>query len=387
MFLQSADILGTVVWFFLFFILIFLYPRLMLSQLIYKLEQSAQRLEKMSEHVNTMSAKKASGSGQKETKKQIDEFTDFFVVEPSNIDPYGLVKKIDNTIRSMETRFTEFSDEIGTGLSKEQKQELNYTLRAAIGVRQLSKIVRHFVEISKKFRNLQIAMILQMQMPIIEKIAEGEMKGAEAFAKGWPIGDSIGPLVAASMMEKSRPVSEDVVVGIESIKGRKCFILKATGPSPHLGRVDEAINSIMKKNKISRIITIDAAGKLEGEKSGSVAEGIGFAMGGIGQREMIENVLLPKGMQIDSVVVKVGMTEAITPMKKDIYKSVPKVISFVEKAVQRSPKGSKVIIIGVGNSSGIGDSRNSLKNLEKLIEEFDKKYKEEEEKTKKGRWF
>ena len=40
-----------------------------------------------------------------------------------------------------------------------------------MGLRQISKIVRHYVETAKKFKNLQIAMVLQMQLPIIEKSA------------------------------------------------------------------------------------------------------------------------------------------------------------------------------------------------------------------------
>ena len=49
MFAQSSDILGTVVWFLLFFVMIFLYPRMMLSQMLYKIEQSAVKMEKMSD--------------------------------------------------------------------------------------------------------------------------------------------------------------------------------------------------------------------------------------------------------------------------------------------------------------------------------------------------
>src|SRR3989344_1524060 len=274
MFAQSSDIFGTVIWFLLFFVMIFLYPRLMLSQLLYKIEQSAVKMEKMSDDSNRIVAKKV-GKMDKETKQKIEAFTDFFVVEPSSIDPYGLVRKIDQTIRSMEHRFTEFADEIAPGRSYADKQQINYGLRAAMGCRQLAKIVRHNVELAKKFKNLQIAMILQMQLPIIEKIAESELKGTEAFVNSWPVGDSIGPLVAASLMEKSKEIAEDVMVGEANIEGRKCFIMKAKGPSPHLGREDEAIERIMKKNKISRVVTIDAALKLEGEKSGSVAEGVG----------------------------------------------------------------------------------------------------------------
>ncbi|MFH0832348.1 MAG: DUF1512 family protein [Candidatus Aenigmatarchaeota archaeon] len=385
--LMQTDAIGTIIWFLMFFVFIFFYPRLMLSQMIYKLEQSARKMEEMSQRANVMVSKKVMKHPTKELRKEINEFTDFFVVEPSAIDPFGLVKKIDQTIRSMETRFAEFTDSIASNLNAKEKKELNYSLRAAIGLRQISKMVRHFVELSKKFKNLQIAMILQMQLPIIEKIAESEFKGTEAFINGWPIGDSIGPLVAASMIDSSREIAEEIVYGETIINGRKCFVLKAKGPEPSLGRIDEAINKIMKRNKIGKIITIDAAQKLEGEKSGSVAEGVGFAMGGIGQREMIENVLLVKKIPMDSIVVKVGMEDAIVPMKKEIFNSMPSVKNAINKSVNRSKKNEKIIIIGVGNSCGVGDNKKAVENVKNVVIELDKKYKEEAKKQKKGSWF
>ena len=381
---MQTDAFGTIIWFFMLFIFIFLYPRLMLSQMIYKIEQSARKMENMSRKANLLTARKADKNPTKELRNKIDEFTDFFVVEPSNIDPYGLVRKIDQVIRSMERRFTEFVSSITKQKSEKEKQELNYGLRAAIGLRQIAKIVRHNVELAKKFKNLQIAMILQMQLPIIEKIAKSELKGTEAFVNGWPIGDGIGALVSASLMDKSREIAEGVVSGETRINGRKCFVLKAKGPAPHLGRIDEAINKIMSKHKISRFITIDASQKLEGEKTGSVAEGVGFAMGGFAQREIIENVLLSKKKPIDSIVIKVGMEEAIMPMKKEIFKSLPKVEETIKRAVNRTKKNEKVMIIGVGNSCGIGDNKKDIASLNKIIEKLNKK--EGKEKEKSG-WF
>ena len=385
MFLAQSDFTGTIIWFFMFFILIFLYPRLMLSQLIYKIEQSAVRMETMSKKSTSIIVKKS--GVQKDARQKIDNFTEFFVVEPSSIDPYGLVKKIDQTVRGMEDRFDEFVEELVPGKSYNEQQDINYGLRAAIGLKQMSKIVRHYVEMAKKFKNLQIAMILQMQLPIIEKIAESELKGTEAFINEWPVGDSIGPLAAAELMESSKEVAEDVMMGMTTIEGRKCFVLKATGPSPHLGRVDEAIEKIMQTNKIARVITIDAGLKLEGEQTGAVAEGIGFAMGGWGERELIENFLVPKKIPIDSIVVKVGFAEAIIPMKKEIYDSTPKIQEYIKKAVKRAKQNDKVIIIGVGNSCGIGNSKKELKDLKSLVEQLDKKIKKEEQEGKKGRWF
>ncbi|MFC2143547.1 DUF1512 family protein [Candidatus Aenigmatarchaeota archaeon] len=386
-FLQADGGFGSIIWFVLFFVFIFIYPRLMLSQLIYKIDQSARKMEQMSKNANIIVAKKVTSNPSKELKNKILEITDFFVIEPSSIDPYGIVKKIDQLIRQMEGRFEEFTQTIARGQSKEKRQELNYGLRAAISLRQLSKIVRHNVELAKKFKNLQIAMLIQMQLPIIEKIAESELKGTEAFVKGLPVGDSIGPLASASMMDKSKEIAEDVVMGETKIAGRKCFVLKATGPTPHLGRTDEALVKIMRRHKIDRIITIDAAQKLEGEKTGSVAEGVGFAMGGM-QREINENILLPSKKPIDSIVVKVGFTEAIMPMKKEIYNSLPKVQKRVETAVKRTKKNGKIIIIGVGNSCGIGDSKKELRGLEKVIKTIDHAYKKEQQlKKKKKRWF
>lgn len=385
--LSQMDIAGAVIWFILFFVLIFMYPRLMLSQLLFKLEQSAARMEKMTSVAINMSAKKANKNPGNTLKNKIKEFTDFFVVEPSSLDPYGIVKKIDVTIRGMENRFGQFTNEISESSDYDSQQGLNYGLRATIGLRQISKIVRHYVEIAKKFKNLQIAMVLQMQLPIIEKIAESELKGTEAFVNGWPIGDSIGPLAAASMIESGKETAEDIMMGTTTIEGRKCFVLKARGPAPHLGRIDEAIEKVMKKNRISRVITIDAAQKLEGEKSGSVAEGVGFAMGGWAQREIIENTLITKKIPLDSIVVKVGMADALMPMNKETYEALPKVNDFVKNAVSRAPKRGKVLIIGVGNSCGIGNNKHEIKDLKKVVNRLDKKRKQEETAKRKGGWF
>ncbi len=386
MFLNQGDAIGTIVWFLMFFVFIIIYPRMMLSQMIWKIEQSARKLEKMSQDANVMTMKKITKKSDKELRQRVDAFTDFFVIEPSSLDPYGIVKKVDQMIRQAEDRFTEFVDEVAPDCSKKEKQEINYALRADIGLRQISKIVRHNVELAKKFKNLQIAMIIQMQLPLIEKIAESELRGAEAFVNGWPIGDSIGPMVAASLMDSSEKIATDVVCGTAVVEGRKCFVLKATGPDPHLGRMDEALEKLMKKHSISRIVTIDAALKLEGEKSGSVAEGVGFAMGGHAQREIIENTLLTKKRPIDSVIVKVGMAEALMPMRKEIMESLPHATEIVRRAVKRSRKGDKVVIIGVGNSCGIGDSKKTLDEAKKTILKIDKKIREQEKQEKKGGW-
>ena len=123
--MQTGDTLGSIIWFLMFFVFIFLYARLMLSQLIYKIERSAVRMERMSQDANKIVSKKIEKKYSKELKRKVDEFTDFFVVEPSNIDPYGLVRKIDETIRGMEKRFAQFVDEVSADKEEKEKKEIN----------------------------------------------------------------------------------------------------------------------------------------------------------------------------------------------------------------------------------------------------------------------
>ena len=55
----GGDIVGTLAWFAIFFVFMVLYPRIMLSQMIWRIEAGARKLEAMSEKANTMASRKA----------------------------------------------------------------------------------------------------------------------------------------------------------------------------------------------------------------------------------------------------------------------------------------------------------------------------------------
>ncbi len=81
-------------------------------------------------------------------------------------------------------------------MDSEKKANIQMGLAGGITVHEISKIVRHYVELVRQTKNIQIAMVLQMQLPMIEKIAKAMYKGTKALSKGEPIGDGLGPLVA-----------------------------------------------------------------------------------------------------------------------------------------------------------------------------------------------
>ena len=109
------------------------------------------------------------------------------------------------------------------------------------------------------------------------------------------------------------------------------------------------------KGKVGRIIMIDAALRLEGEKSGEIVEGIGAAIGDPGPEKLrIEEVATRYKIPLDSIIVKESLEEAITTMKKEIAEAADLVIERIKEIVRnRTNIGDVVLIAGIGNSMGI----------------------------------
>ncbi len=103
------------------------------------------------------------------------------------------------------------------------------------------------------------------------------------------------------------------------------------------------------------IIMIDAALRLEGEKTGEVTEGVGAAIGGIGtERYKIEEEATKFGIPVYAIVIKQSIQEAVTTMKKDIVDAVEPVMAAVKRLIlERTKEGELVIVAGIGNTVGI----------------------------------
>ncbi|MCK4238434.1 MAG: DUF1512 family protein, partial [Candidatus Lokiarchaeota archaeon] len=101
---------------------------------------------------------------------------------------------------------------------------------------------------------------------------------------------------------------------------------------------------------------IDAGLKLEGDRTGSLAIGVGAAIGGIGvEKFKIEESTSGVKIPIDAVICRESLEDAITTMKRPITRSVPKIIEKIKQAIRtRTEKGTKIIIAGIGNTIGIG---------------------------------
>jgi len=289
--------------------------------------------------------------------QKLDRFFDYFTVMPVDIDPNGIIPKIHHLVRSREDTTRRQVKSMFSEINTLEVTKVQNLLEIVATLQLLHKVVRHLFLTAKKQNNYPLILPLQMLLPFIMEQAEALKDAIPAFKKGQPIGDGIGPLVVGGMMldTKKQNAEFETVYSESEFDGRKLILLKAEGPYATVGRPGEATESIVEKLKPDVIIMIDAALKLEGEDSGSVAQGFGAAIGGIGiDRFKIEAIATKYDIPIFAIVVRQSVKEAITLMTKEISDQAENVKSQVyEMITDNSNPNQTVLVIGVGNTLGV----------------------------------
>lgn len=290
---------------------------------------------------------------------KIDKFLEYFTIMPVDIDPSGLVRKLEHVMRTKDERMRQEVRKICPGVTDYEASKIENMLEAASALNMIYKVVRHFYLMGKRTTSVYVLVQLQMVMPLLLEEAEALKKAIGAFQKGQPIGDGIGPMVVGRMMlgKEKKYAAKETVYSEGEYMGRKLYFLKAEGPAGTVGRPGEAIQRLAGDLgiKLDAIVMIDAALKLEGERTGDVAEGIGAAIGGIGvEKYQIEEVATHYNIPVYAVIVKQSVLDAITVMRKEIADSFSKVTDTVHAVIEdKTLEGHSVMIIGVGNTMGV----------------------------------
>ena len=289
--------------------------------------------------------------------QKLDRIFDYFTIMPIDIDPNGIIPKIHRLIRSREDTTRKQIQSLLSEIDTMEITKIQNLLEIVTYLQLLHRIVRHLFLTAKKQNNYPLILPLQMMLPFIMEQAEALKDAVPAFKLGQPIGDGIGPLVVGEMMldTKKQKAEFETVYSESKFEGRKLILLKAEGPFATVGRPAEAAEFLVEKYKPNIIVMIDAALKLEGEDSGTVSQGFGAAIGGIGtDRFKIEELATKFDIPIFSIVVKQSVKEAITLMKKEIANKTENVkIQVHEVITDNTVNGQTVLVIGVGNTLGV----------------------------------
>jgi hypothetical protein len=345
-----------------FIVFLFYGQRIQLYVMLREVEGSLYKLRFIKDEgrktaIETM---KEIGKPQTDPTARIDRFLEYFTISPQNLDPAGVVWKLEHIIDVRDVRLKDEVKMMAPSADETQTNNLENTLEAAMALNYIYKVIRHFYLLGKKTLSLYIIMQIQMLLPLIMREAEAYASALKAFSFGQPIGDGAGALVAGRIMHgyKTKKLPKDCVVATVPIEGRTAYVIKAEGPGGNVGKPGDAIEAVIKENKgkIASVIMIDAAGKLEGEIVGEIAEGIGAAIGGPGVDQFkIEESILKYHIPINALVIKEDIGDAVSPMRKEIIDAIDKAIERVKQVIlERTKEGDEVVIAGIGNSIGIG---------------------------------
>jgi hypothetical protein len=331
-----------------------------------EISKSLAKLKTMREHARKeaidyiKTAIKMSSTTLSDPAVGVDRFLEYFTILPVDLDPNGLVRKLDHVMRTRDDRVRAEIKKLCLGAGDKEISKIENILEAATALNLIYKVVRHYYLMGKRTTSMFILVQLQMVMPLLLEEAEALQKAISAFKRGQPIGDGIGPMIVGKMMfgKEKKIAAKETIYSEDEYKGRKLYLLKAEGPAGTVGRPGEAISRLVGDMgiKIDTVIMIDAALKLEGEKTGDVAEGIGAAIGGIGvEKYQVEEVATQFSIPIYAVIVKQSVQDAITIMRKEIADAFEKVTNTVYSVIEdRTSEGQSVMVIGIGNTIGVG---------------------------------
>ncbi len=326
-----------------------------------QIDGAVRKLENMRNDAKSLTLKmlREVGKSKDDPAPRLNSLLEQFLIEPVNMDPSGVVTKFDHLLDVRETKFKADVARIAPEANPSQVNNLENLVEAAWALNFMYKVVRHLYLLGKKTFSIFVIFQLQAFLPLIMMEADAYQGATKAFAEGHPIGDGAGALVASRLMRgrENRKVEKDMVAAETTLEGRRVIALKAEGPGGNVGKPGDAIRKVLEENngKASMIIMVDAALKLEGEKTGEISEGIGAAIGGVGtERFKIEEEATKFGIPVYAIVIKQSIQEAVTTMKKEIAEAVEPVLETVKRLiVERTKEGELVIIAGIGNTAGI----------------------------------
>jgi len=346
----------------IFIVFIFYGQRIQMYVMLREVEGSLYKLKYIKDEGRKTAIEtiKEIGKPQTDPTARVDRFLEYFTIAPQSLDPAGIVWKLEHILDVRDIRFKDEVKLMAPAADETQADNLENTLEVASALNYIYKVIRHFYLLGKKTLSLYVIMQIQMILPLVMREAEAYASALKAFAYGQPIGDGAGALVAAKIMHghETRKVPKDNVVASVPIEGRTAYVIKAEGPGGNVGKTGDAVKTIIDENegKIATIIMIDAAMKLEGEEVGEVAEGVGAAIGGPGVDQFkIEESILKYRIPINAIAIKEDIGDNVSPMCKGIFDAVDKAIERVKQVIlEKTKEGDKVIIVGVGNTIGIG---------------------------------
>jgi hypothetical protein len=305
----------------------------------------------------------------------IEDMLEFFVIRPVKLDsPY--FPKLNYLLMRREKRFRELIKQFLPNINILTLATLTSLFSTTAEIENIYRKVRHSYLMGKKTKSTWFILQNAAEMTQILLTAQAYTIALDSFTGNIPIGDSIGPLTIQRFVQETNNNSSNNLLPVQEIteimiaqtvnfEERTCICLRANGPASVVGNPGISIQKIVQdhadKNRvINLIITIDSYLRMEGEDPGSVALGLGPAIGGLQEdhpdKYMIESIAIDAKppIPIESIICRESLQESVSPISEEIKSAVPKIIRLLKQIIRSQSNASDtVIILGVGNALGV----------------------------------
>jgi hypothetical protein len=346
-----------------FIIYLFYAQRIQAMTMLRQVEGTLRKVKEIRDEGRRVSIEtvKELGKPEGDPTDEVDRFMEHFLIQPVSLDPAGIVGKLGQLLNVRENTFEAEVRAIAPEASDSEINNMENLLEASLALNIYYKVIRHFYLLGKKTMNIYIIMQIHMILPMIVREIEAYSAALQAFRDGMPIGDSVGALVAAKMMHGHEwtDVAKEMVAAEVPYNGRTLIVTKAKGPGGSVGKPGDAVENILNgrkgKDKVKAVIMVDAAGKLEGEPTGGVAEGIGAAIGGIGvEKYKIEEAVKAHDIPIYAVAIKQDITHVVAPMVEELFTACDTAVETIKRMIEeKTEEGDTVLVAGIGNTVGV----------------------------------
>jgi hypothetical protein len=146
--LGPLEIIGIII----VIIFILFLPRILRSRLLSSVTKVAEEVEGKGDESKKILVKLCNEKGKAESDPlpTIENYLEFFVIPPVDMDPQGIVPKLQKILEMSEDRFHYMADRVAPQADSEWQASIIMTLKSILALNSVAKMVRHNLELARK---------------------------------------------------------------------------------------------------------------------------------------------------------------------------------------------------------------------------------------------
>ena len=131
-----------------------------------------EKLKKWNEETKQLTISKFKGFCEgshslQDIENKIDEFLNFITIPPVELDPYGLIPKIEHILNNRELKYLSEVRDLAITADETQVYNLEKLLEVASAVHMLHRLLLHYYILGKKFKSHMFLEQVKIQLPLL----------------------------------------------------------------------------------------------------------------------------------------------------------------------------------------------------------------------------